>query len=81
METKQAARQEPSVFALIVDKLRYMDEAELKLAYIKLFRKELEEEWKNITKEADFSKVTDKEIQDAIQKERYGNQRRLYHKR
>jgi hypothetical protein len=74
METKQAARQEPSVFALIVDKLRYMDEAELKLAYIKLFRKELEEEWKNITKEADFSKVTDKEIQDAIQKERYGNQ-------
>ena len=74
METKQAARQEPSVFALIVDKLRYMDEAELKLAYIKLFRKELEEEWKNITKQADFSKVTDKEIQDAIQKERYGNQ-------
>ncbi|MBN8859627.1 MAG: hypothetical protein J0H29_14620 [Sphingobacteriales bacterium] len=74
METKQAARQEPSVFALIVDKLRYMDEAELKLAYIKLFRKELEEEWKNITKEADFSKVTDKEIQDAIQKERYENQ-------
>jgi hypothetical protein len=74
METKQASRQEPSVFALIVDKLRYMDEAELKLAYVKLFRKELEEEWKDITKEADFSKVTDKEIQDAIQKERYGNQ-------
>lgn len=74
METKQAARQEPSVFALIVDKLRYMDEAELKLAYVKLFRKELEAEWKDITKEADFSKVTDKEIQDAIQKERYGNQ-------
>ena len=74
METKPAARQEPSVFALIVDKLRYMDEAELKLAYVKLFRKELEEEWKDITKETDFSKVTDKEIQDAIQKERYGNQ-------
>lgn len=55
METKQTARQEPSVFALIVDKLRYMDEAELKLAYVKLFRKELEEEWKDITKEADLS--------------------------
>lgn len=70
METKQA----PSLFALIVDKLRYMDEAELKLAYIKLFRKELEEEWKDITAGADFSKVTDKEIEEAIQKERYGNQ-------
>lgn len=42
------AKQLPSVSALIVDKLRYMDEAELKLAYVKLFRKELEEEWKNI---------------------------------
>lgn len=71
---KQDSKQEPSVFALIVDKLRYMDEAELKLAYVKLFRKELEEEWKNITSEADFSKVTDKDIRDAIQKERYGNQ-------
>ena len=74
MEMKQGSKQEPSVFALIVDKLRYMDEAELKLAYVKLFRKELEEEWKNITSEADFSKVTDKDIQDAIRKERYGNQ-------
>lgn len=71
---KQESKQQPSVFALIVDKLRYMDEAELKLAYVKLFRKELEEEWKNITSEADFSKVTDKDIQDAIQKERYGSQ-------
>lgn len=74
MGTKQDSKQEPSVFALIVDKLRYMDEAELKLAYVKLFRKELEEEWKNITSETDLSKVTDTEIQDAIQKERYGNQ-------
>lgn len=71
---KPDSKQEPSVFALIVDKLRYMDEAELKLAYVKLFRKELEEEWKSITGEADFSKVTDKDIQDAIGKERYGNQ-------
>lgn len=70
---KQGSKQEPSVFALIVDKLRYMDEAELKLAYLKLFRKELEEEWKNITGEADFSKVTDKEISGAIQDERFGN--------
>lgn len=74
MNTKQDIKQEPSVFALIVDKLRYMDEAELKLAYVKLFRKELEEEWKNITGEVDFSKITDKDIQDAIRKERYGNQ-------
>ncbi|HRO46183.1 hypothetical protein [Agriterribacter sp.] len=74
MKTKQAARQEPSVFALIVDKLRYMDEVELKLAYIKLFRKELEEEWKSVTAEADFSTVTDKEIVAAIQREHYGTE-------
>mgnify|MGYP006948853757 FL=1 len=71
---KQDSKQEPSVFALIVDKLRYMDEAELKLAYVKLFREELEEEWRNITNEADFSTVSDSDIRDAIQKERYGNQ-------
>ncbi|MCO5238654.1 MAG: hypothetical protein M9904_01240 [Chitinophagaceae bacterium] len=63
----------PSVFALIVDKLRYMDEADLKLVYVKLFGKELEEEWKNITGEADFSTVTDKDIRDALQKEHYGS--------
>ncbi|HRP57155.1 hypothetical protein [Agriterribacter sp.] len=74
MEMKQDSKQEPSVFALIVDKLRYMDEAELKLAYVKLFREELEEEWRNITNEADFSTVSDSDIRDAIQKERYGNQ-------
>ena len=62
----------PLFFALILDKLRYMDEAELKLAYVKLFRKELEEEWKNMTSKGDFSKVTDKDIRDAIQKEYYG---------
>lgn len=65
-------KQLPSVFALIVDKLRCMDEAGLKLVYVKLFRKELEEEWKNITSKGDFSKVTDKDIRDAIQKEHYG---------
>ncbi|MFT3947637.1 MAG: hypothetical protein QM763_11770 [Agriterribacter sp.] len=44
------------------------------IVVVKLFRKALEEDWKNITSEADFSKITDKDIQDAIQKERYGNQ-------
>lgn len=72
MESKQDSKQEPSTFALIVDRLRYMNEAELKLAYVKLFRKELEEEWKSITSQADFGNITDKELLDAIQKERSG---------
>lgn len=59
-----------STFALIVDKLRLMNEAELKLAYIKLFRAELEKEWEEITKDADFGDVTDEEIVAAIQNNR-----------
>ena len=61
-----------STFALMVDKLRMMDEAELKLAYIKLFKNELAKEWEAITSQANFEDVTDKEIVAAIQKKRYG---------
>ncbi|MGN6492402.1 MAG: hypothetical protein ACTHLE_10445 [Agriterribacter sp.] len=39
IEPKQDSKQEPSTFALIVDRLRYMNEAELKLAYVKLLGK------------------------------------------
>lgn len=59
-----------STFALIVDKLRMMDEAELKLAYVKLFKNELAKEWEEITKESDFGDVTDEEIVMAVQKNR-----------
>ncbi len=41
---EQDSKQETSYFSVVADKLRDMDGAELKLAYIKLFRKELEEE-------------------------------------
>lgn len=61
METKQDSKQEPSFFVLIVDKLSYINEAALKLAYIKLFRKELEEEWINITAVSDFSSYPERQ--------------------
>lgn len=59
-----------STFALIVDKLRMMDEAELKLAYIRLFEKELIQKWEELTAEANFADATDEEIIAAIQKKR-----------
>lgn len=41
--------QEPSAFAMMIEKLRYKSEEELKLLYIKFFQTELSEEWKTIT--------------------------------
>lgn len=62
-----------STFARMVDKLRTMDEAELKLAYLRLFKNDLAKEWESITSEMDFSMISDEEIVAAIQKTRYGN--------
>jgi len=62
-----------STFARMVDKLRTVDKAELKLAYIRLFKNDLAKEWESITSEMDFSKISDEEIVAAIQKTRYGN--------
>ena len=68
-----------STFARIVDKLRTMDEAELKLAYLRLFKSDLAKEWENITSEMDFSNVSDEEIVAAIQKTRYCNTNEYHH--
>lgn len=62
---------QPSVFAQMVDKLRTKSEAELKIIYLRFFQKELKSEWKTITKEANFKKVSEDDIIKAIQKNRY----------
>ncbi len=59
-----------STFARIVDKLRLMDEAELKHAYLRLFQDEIEKEWMDITKDMDFGDTTDEDIVKAIQENR-----------
>ena len=59
-----------STFALIVDKLRMMDEAELKLAYIKLFEKELTQEWKELVSEMNFGDLTDEKISQKVYESR-----------
>ena len=62
-----------STFAKMIDKLRNKSEDELKMLYIKLFSTELIDEWKNITEDADFGNVDEREIVKAIQKIRYKN--------
>ncbi|HEU4609941.1 MAG TPA: hypothetical protein VFS31_17595 [Chitinophagaceae bacterium] len=62
---------QPSFFAQLVDQLRNKSEAELKLLYIRLFKKELKEQWKAITKNTDFKKASEEDIVRAIQKNRY----------
>lgn len=64
--------QEPvSTFARIVDKLRVMDEVELKNAYLKLFQSDLEKEWEEITKDLEFGEITDDELVTTLNKRRY----------
>lgn len=62
---------QPSTFADMVDRLRFKSEAELKMLYSKFFSEELIEEWKDITKDADFKDASDEDIIKAIQKNRY----------
>jgi len=64
-------QQQASTFALIIDKLRLMEEGELKNAYVKLFQEDLEKEWENITKDLDFGNAGDEDIIRAVQKKRY----------
>jgi hypothetical protein len=63
----------PSTFALIVDKLKDKSEEELKLLYVKLFSKELADEWSSITENSNFENVSEENIIKAIMKKRYGN--------
>jgi hypothetical protein len=69
---RMTTTQEPvSTFALMVDKLRMMDEAELKLAYIKLFKNELAAEWKELIDEMNFGDSTDEDINKTFYSQRY----------
>lgn len=63
--------QQPSAFAQLVDLLRTKSEEELKLLYVKLFSDKLNEEWKEITDEADFKNASEEDIIRAIQQKRY----------
>lgn len=63
--------QPPSAFAQIVDQLRNKSERELKLLYLRLFQNELQDEWKAITKDANFKNSTENDIIKAIKKNRY----------
>lgn len=67
----EITQQQPSTFAEMVDRLRFKSEAELKRLYLQFFSKELEEEWKSITSEADFKSASEEDIVTAIQKNRY----------
>ena len=64
---------QPSAFAQMVDKLRTKSEAELKMLYLRFFQKDLQTEWKNITQEGNFKKVSEDDIIKAIQENRYRN--------
>ena len=47
-----------------------MDDAELQLVYIKLFKDELAKKWAEITAEANFGDITDEELVEAVVKNR-----------
>ncbi len=61
----------PSTFALLVDKLRDKSEEDLKLLYISLFSKEIADEWSAITENSNFENVSEEDIVEIIMKNRY----------
>ena len=61
----------PSVFAMLVDKLKDKSEEELKLLSIKFFSTELADEWASITASSNFGNSTEEDIVNAILKKRY----------
>jgi hypothetical protein len=63
--------QQPSAFAQMVDKLRNKSEAEIKVLYLRFFKSDLKNEWKEITKGSNFKKASEEDIIKAIQKNRY----------
>jgi hypothetical protein len=73
--TNTAMFQQPqtSTFAQMVDQLRNKSEAELKMLYLQFFSNDLNEEWKTLTKKANFKKASENDIIKAIQKNRYSN--------
>lgn len=64
----------PSAFALLVDKLKDKSEEELKLLSLRLFSKELANEWASITADANFENSSEDEIVAIIMKNRYQKQ-------
>ena len=71
MNSVKFIESQPSVFAQMVDKLRNKSEAELKVLYLRLFQKELKNEWKTITKNASLKNIQEGDVIKAIQKNRY----------
>jgi len=64
-------QQKTSTFAQIVDTLRDKSEVELKMLYLRFFKNDLKNEWKNITKNSSLKKVSEVDIIKVIQKNRY----------
>ena len=66
-----AVQEEISTFAKMVDKLRLMNDAELKLAYNMLFEDEIANKWKALIEEMNFGDVSDEKITTAFFNQRY----------
>jgi hypothetical protein len=64
-------KQQPSAFAQMVDTLRNKSEAEIKVLYLRFFKNDLKNEWKEITKGSNLKKTSEEDIIKAIQKNRY----------
>jgi hypothetical protein len=56
------------LYKQIVSSLKTKSEEELKLLYLNLFADDLQKEWENITRKANFGSITEKELISAISK-------------
>ena len=69
----QTSTVQSPTFTQIVEKLQTLSEAELKLAYVRLFKDDLNNQWKKLSEQSSLNEVSEKEIDAAFLKSRYPN--------
>jgi len=69
----QTSRALSPTYLKIVEKLQTLSEAELKLAYTRLFQDDLNRQWQILSEGSNLNQVEEEEIDAAFLKSRYPN--------
>ena len=69
----QTSTKESSTFTQIVERLQTLSEAELKLAYVRLFQDDLNKQWQKLSESSSLKQIDEAEIDAAFLKSRYPN--------
>ena len=68
---KYVSETQSTLLTKMINKLSVLNEAELRLAYMKLFQEELNYEWQKLSDSSNLANISEKEIDEAILKMRH----------